>query len=177
VIAGAEREIVSIRDAGLSEVELIQGEQVTADSIARAGSPTSVLHFLGHAMRTNTGVALLLPGSATPLTLQDLRARGFRSPATVVLSACATGERTIDESFGPGSLAMAFLLEGSGEVIASLWNVDSESTSSFMAEFYRRIGAGRSSEHALQFAMRSIRERHEYAHPYYWASFARFVRI
>jgi tetratricopeptide (TPR) repeat protein len=176
-IAGAEREIASVRGAGPNQVEVIQGEKVTGDSIAQLGSSAGVLHFLGHTVNTTTGVALVLPTSPTPQGLQELRTMGFRTPATVVLSACATGESMHNESFGSSSLATAFLLEGSGEVIASLWNVDSESTSALMGEYYRRLRLGIRSENALQSAMRAIRNLREYTHPYYWASFARFVRI
>jgi hypothetical protein len=176
-LAGADREIDSVQQAMLTEVQVIRGGEVTANAIARHGSSASVLHFVGHAVKTAIGVGLLLPNSPTPQRLQDLRQLGFRPPPIMVLSACSTGERTQTDSFGPDSLATEFLLEGSGEVIASLWHVDSESTAELMAEFYRQLGSGSRSGRALQSAMRVVRGSDRYAHPYYWASFARFVRV
>ena len=61
-------------------------------------------------------------------------------------------------------------------MIASLWNVDSESTASLMAQFYGSLNGGADGGQALRQAMRSIRGSAGFSHPYYWAALARFTR-
>jgi CHAT domain-containing protein len=176
-VAGAEREIAGIQSELPAPADVIRGTEVTASSIRRLAAGAGILHFIGHAVNTSRGISLLLPGTPTPLGLTALREAGFHAPHTVVLAACSTGESQESETFGPDSLAAAFLFAGSAEVIASLWNVDSESTADFMAEFYRQRGHGSSSGTALQNAMKNARASDRYRHPYYWGAFARFVRV
>jgi CHAT domain-containing protein len=175
-LPSADREIASVRRAAPHAI-IVEGERATASSIAEKSLGAGVMHFIGHAVNTPAGVSLLLPGSATPVSMDDLRHAGFRPPPTIVLSACSTGRRTQSGNATPGSLAAALLFEGSSDVIASLWSVDSESAATFMEEFYRLVAGGSDAGAAVRGAMRHVRQSPGYSHPYYWASFARFVRI
>jgi tetratricopeptide (TPR) repeat protein len=174
-LSSVKREIASIRAVAQSGAEIMEGGSLTPLALSSHAASARILHFAGHAVKTAAGVALMLPGSSTPTGVEDLKRLGFRPPPTVVLSGCSTGERIENESFGPGSLATAFLLEGSAEVIASLWSVNSESTADFMAEFYRHLSS-EGSPAALQAAMRLLQRSGRYSHPYYWATFTRFIR-
>ncbi|EAM53031.1 CHAT domain-containing protein [Crocosphaera watsonii WH 8501] len=51
----------------------------------------------------------------------------------------------------------------------SLWNVDDESTSLLMQQFYGYLRAGKSKAEALKLAQQDTRRK--YPHPYYWAGF------
>ena len=70
------------------------------------------------------------------------------------------------------SLARVFLSRGVPHVIASRWNVDSNSTVLLMEEFYERLLAGSTVPQALAFAEAALRQRAP--HPYYWAAFDAF---
>ena len=57
----------------------------------------------------------------------------------VVLSACETARGEMSRGEGIVGLTSAFLFAGSDSVVASLWNVNDESTSIFMEDFYRGL--------------------------------------
>jgi CHAT domain-containing protein len=94
----------------------------------------------------------------------------------VTLSACET-------ALGSGYLSeipagddfvgftRAFLTAGSRTVLASLWEVNDQSTLQFMVDFYRRLPKNDKAG-ALAAAQRAMRtSRSRYSHPYFWAPF------
>jgi cytochrome c-type biogenesis protein CcmH/NrfG len=178
VLVSGEREIAGIERLNLQSVEVIRGEEVTAGLLRKRLPAARTLHFVGHAAVTENGAVLVLSSAGASDSLFDLGGAGVSMPRTVVLSACSTGLRTSDEvDVGdPESLAAAFLQKGSREVIASLWNVDSEATASLMMQFYANLNRGSDPGWALSQARRAVRESARYSHPYYWAAFDRFIR-
>ncbi len=62
------------------------------------------------------------------------------------------------------------------EVIASRWMVDSAATAMLMKNFYAQLMTGMPAPDALDSAMRAVRARPEFSHPYYWAAFSAFGR-
>jgi CHAT domain-containing protein len=98
----------------------------------------------------------------------------LRSVQLAVLAGCSTG-RGPDEGRDAGAdLARAFLLAGVPAVVASSWDVDSQSTSELIRSFYRGIASDRSLDVVLSKAAKSLRQQRE--HPYYWAAFALYRR-
>ena len=75
------------------------------------------------------------------------------------------------------SLAEAFLIAGTQRVVCSPWNVDDESTSEMMGDFFDRIASsvrnGKQVDYALalRMAQQAIRSKSELSSPYYWAPF------
>jgi CHAT domain-containing protein len=67
----------------------------------------------------------------------------------------------------------AFFYAGARRLVASLWDVDDQSTAALMESFYRKLQAGTAPAWALRDAKRevarSVRPAHRF--PYYWASF------
>lgn len=90
----------------------------------------------------------------------------------VVLSACETGTGNLRQGEGVISLARACTYSGARSVIASLWQVDDESTATLMKEFYEELATGKSKQEALRQAKLSIIQTNEhlFAHPFFWAS-------
>ncbi|MEM7371370.1 MAG: CHAT domain-containing tetratricopeptide repeat protein [Bacteroidota bacterium] len=90
----------------------------------------------------------------------------------VVLSACETGTGNLVQGEGIISLARACTYSGAQSVIASLWQVDDESTASLMQEFYHQLAEGQSKQEALRQAKLSILDSrdHMFAHPFFWAA-------
>jgi tetratricopeptide (TPR) repeat protein len=176
-LRAAGREVAAIH-AAWPDSEILSQEAAWPERLAGRLQFSRLLHFAGHALLTGSEIALVLPGSKAPGDLLELRGGQVRTPRTVVLSACSTGRRTgaIPDTGSPGSLAAAFLLKGSGEVIASLWDVDSAATEELMQSFYLQLRATRDTGIALQAAMAAMRRSSRYSHPHYWAAFARFVR-
>ena len=94
-----------------------------------------------------------------------------------VLSACSTARYEEVESPEPRDLASALLLGGARQVVATLWNVDSEASTRFMEAFYREMHLGRMTQDAMRKAWRTVREQPGMTNPYYWAGFSLFVQI
>lgn len=89
----------------------------------------------------------------------------------MALSACNSGIDLIYDSEGVSGLAKAFLSAGARNVILTLWSVDDEATSTFMAFFYEEVAKGRSIKTALMEARNRMIRRTKYKHPWYWAGF------
>ena len=99
----------------------------------------------------------------------------------VVLSACETARGQMSRGEGIVGLTSAFLFAGSDSVVASLWNVNDESTSLFMESFYTSLKRGLSKADALRDArLETMRkqiksavtgEQESLASPYFWAPF------
>jgi CHAT domain-containing protein len=78
-------------------------------------------------------------------------------------------------------LTSAFLFAGSDSVVASLWNVNDESTSRFMQFFYQGLHSGLSKAEALRVARNELmntritspetQEEEDLSSPYFWAPF------
>ena len=102
------------------------------------------------------------------LTVEATEALSLKA-CTVVLSACETAlaeQGNGDEMVG---LVRAFLVAGAARVLASLWPVDDEITSRFMAHFHGALCEGVTPAASLRLAQAEVMRQHP--HPYYWAAF------
>ena len=180
-LTGATQEIAAIRNVlAAHNVEVLTANSANPRHMLGKAKNAGLLHFAGHAAASGRDVALLMPSPTGPTWFrwpQD--PRGSCAPQLVVLSACSTGRSLEDEldSDSAGSLATGFLNRGSAEVIASMWNVDSESTALLMSRFYRELADGSDTGRSLMLAMRQLQQSRLYSHPYYWGAFARFIRV
>jgi len=92
----------------------------------------------------------------------------------VTLSACETARAQDAPEAEVLGMPDAFALAGASAVLASLWSVETYSTTDLMVEFYRlyskeRLGKGDSLAQARRTLITSDNGR--YAHPFYWAPF------
>ncbi len=90
----------------------------------------------------------------------------------VVLSSCrgAIGRQQPGE--GPMSLSRAFLFAGSKAVVASLWEINDETTARFMEKFYRHmVKDSLPPAAALAMTQSEFRRNKKLSNPYYWAGF------
>lgn len=90
-----------------------------------------------------------------------------------VLSACNTGSGKLQKGEGVMSLARGFLYAGCPSIIMTLWEVDDESGSLIMKDFYRLLVGGKSKDEALQMAkLEHIADADPLkAHPHYWLGY------
>ena len=195
-----------IRDArfraskGVLPGSIMMNDEFTLDAMENAlRQPPPVVHIASHFV-FNAGDArgsyLLLAGqqeggSGYELTLAELNQNDklrFQGTELLTLSACETGVgggghdgREVD---GLGTMTQ---LKGARSVLASLWEVDDESTAGLMREFYSRWvqGAGKLDKaealrdaqlHLLnpsggQASGDSGRAASLFTHPHYWAPF------
>jgi CHAT domain-containing protein len=148
---------------------LLLREEATEARLRDWGPDSAYLHIAAHGVfrRDNALFSSVRIGDGS-LSLLDF----YRIPLAadlVTLSGCGTGLSAIvggDELIG---LIRGLLYAGARSVVASLWDVNDESTSLFMTALYRQIQRGASKSMAVREAMRETREL--YPHPCHWAPF------
>ncbi len=133
-----------------------------------------VLHYMGHGRPDGTGTSLDYNGN------QALRAKDFtpellRRSQLVVLAACSSGRGKDNGLWDSNSMTHAFLGAGVPRVVASHWNVDSETTSRLMISFYQHVASDKTVAQAVYQARKEILVSKP--HPYYWASFSLTGRV
>ncbi|HET8643847.1 MAG TPA: CHAT domain-containing protein, partial [Vicinamibacteria bacterium] len=97
----------------------------------------------------------------------------LRLPADlVVLSGCQTALGREMRGEGLVGLTRGFLYAGARAVVASLWQVDDESTAELMRRFYRGIlQENRRPPDALRRAQAEMSADRRWSAPFYWAGF------
>ena len=90
----------------------------------------------------------------------------------VVLSGCQTALGKEVGGEGLVGLTRGFLYAGADRVVASLWQVDDESTAELMKRFYRAmLRDGRRPAEALRAAQLELAADRRWSAPFYWAGF------
>jgi len=104
----------------------------------------------------------------------EIYAMNLKPTRLVVLAACQTGVEKTYQGEGAISIARPFIKAGVPLVVASLWPVESQSTSNLMVNFhrYRRQGGLSTAEALRRAQIDMIRGSSETErHPFNWASF------
>jgi CHAT domain-containing protein len=159
--------------------ELLIGDNARESDIKRDLARYRILHFATHGVLSQTDgmqSGLLLANEMASskedglLQAWEIADRSLAADLAV-LSACQTAQG--DERLGEGlmGLAWAFQAAGCSNVVASLWNIDDEVTSTLMLEFYKSVRKGRRLDEALREAMLAVKKTPGNSSPYYWAGF------
>jgi CHAT domain-containing protein len=174
------RELGALYGSGQSEV--LVGEDATEHRFLRDAGSFRVLHLASHAVLDDGNPmyshVLLAEGEgddgfleAGKLMNLDLRAE------MLVLSGCETARGDAPAGEGITGMLWAAFVAGTPTTVASLWKVESASTSDLMIEFHRAWLASRgkgfpfAKAEALRTAARKLIASGRYAHPFYWAGF------
>ena len=175
----ASREMAAISDLmAPGPRRIVAGAEATEDRVKRLPlSGYKILHFATHSLldeRVASRSALVL--SEDPRSGEDgfLEAREIYdlelNADLVVLSACQTAGGKMEKGEGIQGLSRAFFCSGSRSVVASLWNVNDESTSFFMKTFYGFLTEGRTKQEALRLTKIRMCRSADWR-PYHWAAF------
>ena len=106
------------------------------------------------------------------LSLNEVYGMSLPKTNLVVLSACQSGLGRYYRGEGIVSLVRPFLALRVPTVVASLWSVDSQSTSSLMVEFHKQMRTeNRGPGDALRISQINMAGSEEHKHPFYWAPF------
>jgi CHAT domain-containing protein len=109
------------------------------------------------------------------LTAAEMFGLPLDNTRIATLSACETGRVRTTRSNEIQGIVQALLFAGAQSVLVSAWKVDSTSTSVWMRTFYREAQSRTPAEAARE-AIREVRRRPEYNHPFYWAPFLLIAR-
>jgi CHAT domain-containing protein len=137
-----------------------------------------VLHLAAHgvlnSVRPEQSYIQLAPSKSDDgkLRVGDIVGLDLRRVDLVTLSACQTalGEGSADGT-EISSLAQSFSTAGAPSVIASLWNVEDQSTRKLMEVFYSALAKGTPKGAALQKAQVALLKDGKTRHPVFWAAF------
>ena len=159
------------------------GSDATEERAKAAAAEASLLHFACHGLAEETSpldssLALALPRPWRPgrdnglLQAWEIFEQMRIDADLVTLSACSTALGKDMSGEGLLGLTRAFQYAGARSVLASLWEVDDESTADLMTRFYGHLKAGRSKDAALREAqVELLRRPGASSHPYHWAAF------
>jgi CHAT domain-containing protein len=161
-------EISSLRRL-FPDAAVLQDTAATRTAFLEKSTRTSFLHIATHAVfRQDNPMFSSFKLGDSWFTAFDLFSMECQSNL-VTLSSCQSGMNEVtgnDELLG---LMRGFLYAGARSLLVSLWNVNDESTSALMAEFYRQWQNAPSKSSALRSAMLAVRDR--YPNPFFWAPF------
>ena len=155
--------------------KILTKKQATESAIKSEAGSYNVLHFATHGIfdaDQPLNSALLLSacekddGKLTVSEIFDLDLNA----AMVTLSACQSGMSKIKAGDEMTGLPRAFIYAGASTVIASLWNVNDESTSILMEKYYNNLKDINKPD-ALRSAQLELLNNQKYNEPYYWAAF------
>ena len=161
----AKKEVEMI--GGILNGQPLTGEAATKQEVLKRIESVTLVHIAAH-RRKETGEIALAPNpgwkSKNPTTMEedyilkmsDIQVTELRAKL-VVLSCCHSGKGEVN-SEGVVGMARALLFAGARSVLVSLWAIDDEATMEFMKSFYQHLRAGESASHALQKAMKCLRE-------------------
>lgn len=140
--------------------------------------PFSIVHIATHGQfSSDPNETFILGYNNEKIKLNDLkqwlRKREELKPDAIellVLSACETASSDKRAALGIAGVAIQ---AGARSTVASLWNVNDESTAALMSKFYQEFAANNVSKaEALRLAQLALWEKDkEYKKPYYWAPF------
>jgi CHAT domain-containing protein len=159
---------------------LLTGAQATLRAVEEHRPGIELFHFAGHGFsNASNGGLLLSPDEndaeeAGVLDGARLAQQDWSRCRLAVLSACSTGTGEANGPVNPESLVRGLLWAGVARVVASRWNLDTQSGVVFMDRFYTALLSGTDAAAALQVAARRLREDPATSHPYYWAGFQSF---
>jgi CHAT domain-containing protein len=179
-LPGSRDEVSAIAQIAGQGSEVLLGDKAT-ESVFKAQplEQFRVIHLATHAAADEhypDRSALVLgvtPHSSDDGLLQVREIMGLRLTADLVtLSACDTNLGTDEREAGVVNLEQAFLIAGARAVVASLWNVEDNSTTALMKAFYTHLAEHEDKALALAHAKRDMLDRYgDGFYPYYWAGF------
>lgn len=159
---------------GTSSTASLLNQRFTMDRLKEKLPRYSILHIATHAKFSSDPTQTHLLAWREPLGLSDLErllqvGNGARKGLELLfLSACETAKGDTRSQLGLAGLATQ---TGARNAIASLWRVESRSTTQLAGEFYRALADGKDISAALQQAQLKLLKSESYSHPYHWAPF------
>lgn len=104
------------------------------------------------------------------LTAAEMYGLPLDAAKLVVLSACETGSVKASHANEVVGMMRGLIFAGADSLLLSAWKIDDKATAEWMKVFYRNA-VDQSPAAAAQAAIKALRAKPEYRHPYYWSPF------
>ncbi|BAZ00817.1 hypothetical protein NIES37_48130 [Tolypothrix tenuis PCC 7101] len=170
-------EVGLIAKAGVSTTNLLDAE-FTQKALAKEVNqvPFNILHLATHGQfssRAEDTFILAADGAINVKQFDNLlRTRDETKPEPVellVLSACQTAAGDNRAALG---LAGAAIRAGARSTVASLWQIDDQSTAIFVGDFYQQLQSKKVTKaQALRHAQLQLLQHSSYKAPSYWSAY------
>nr|WP_320016899.1 CHAT domain-containing protein [uncultured Desulfobacter sp.] len=114
----------------------------------------------------------LKPGKSDDghLTAAEMYGLPLDSARLVVLSACETGNVRATHASEVIGMMRGLIFAGADALLLSAWKIDDKATSEWMQAFYA-AAISKSPAEAARAAVRDLRRKPGYQHPFYWSPF------
>jgi CHAT domain-containing protein/Tfp pilus assembly protein PilF len=156
----------------------LRGEQATLARFQQQANRYPLLHLGTHgcflpsgcpdlAMTANT----LLFANGVQYPIAKAAELGLSNTELLVLAACQTARITTDNDVGVSGLAYVWERAGARAVVATLWNVDDQTSSQLIPAFYTNLQGGMDKAAAMRQAKVKLIRSDPNLHPYSWAPF------
>jgi CHAT domain-containing protein len=147
---------------------LLEARAATRSAFLSAAPEHDVVHVAAHAIanprRPELSRLLLAPDPGREfgaLYPSDVASMSFVRTRVVVMAACRTGGGRTSASEGLLSMARPFLARGVPTVIATLWDIDDNTSRTLFVAFHGALRSGRTPGEALREAQLSLLHGHD----------------
>ncbi|MEM7367005.1 MAG: CHAT domain-containing tetratricopeptide repeat protein [Bacteroidota bacterium] len=155
------------------------GEEASKSRFTSVAGNYKILHLAMHTQIDSgnmpTFVFFHQADESASYLLQTTELYGYSLPSQLaVLSACNTGKGEWKSGEGILSLAHAFAYAGCRSQVMSLWQVDDQTGSEIVLDFYEALEQGQTVDQALRtakLAFLNTTGNSRLSHPYFWATF------
>ncbi len=178
-LPASEQEVQAVGSIYGDRAQLFLHNQASESVFKQYAAAHGLLHLATHGLLDEVNPlfsALLLSSDKAEdglLTAREIITLELNADL-VVLSACATARGVLSEGEGMLGLSRAFFGAQVPTIIASLWQVEDESTRILMEQFFRNIKNDLRPAKALQAAQLYLLNQTEYSYPFFWAPFQVF---
>jgi CHAT domain-containing protein len=174
-LPGVKQEVMQIGRLLTSPVLLDETFTTKALKSKLKTQPVSVVHLATHgefsSRAEDTYIATWdgrLNVNALDALLTNRESLNLPPIDLLVLSACETAKGDRRAALGLAGVAVR---SGANSTLATLWQVNDQSTAEFMVQFYRELAKSGAKAEAVRSAQLHLLKQPSLSHPYYWAPF------
>ncbi|WP_427157891.1 CHAT domain-containing protein [Aliinostoc sp. HNIBRCY26] len=170
-------EVDLIASAGVSTTSLLD-QQFTREALEKEVNAVSfnVVHLATHGQFSSIAEETFILANDGPINVKEFdnllrnqEQTRTRPIELLVLSACQTA---VGDNRAALGLAGAAVRAGARSTVASLWQIDDESTALFVGEFYRELRNNKITKaEALQLAQLKLLRHPNYQAPSFWSAY------
>ncbi|MBW4613576.1 MAG: CHAT domain-containing protein [Desmonostoc vinosum HA7617-LM4] len=167
-------EFNSIADAGVPTTSLLD-QQFTKNALESkvSNAAYNVVHLATHGQFSSRAEKTFILANDGPINVKDfdtlLRSQNQTRVELLFLSACQTAAGDNRAALG---LAGAAVRAGARSTLASLWQIDDQSTALFVSTFYRELKNNKITKaEALRLAQLELLKHPNYTAPSFWSAY------